>query len=317
MPLTLEQYANHLDTRELPWPAAPEPSPPKARPYLPPLPGIRAVLWNVYGTLLCISDGELKCEVDNDLLMEVALEKTIHEFKMWNSMSRKPGQPSAYMREIYQKGLNELRLAPTAGERYPEIAVERIWENIVKKLFQKEYTFDAGFYGSLNEFSKKIAYFFHTSLQRTVCYPGSAEALRCVAESGLTQGLLTDGQCFTAAQLSRGLQCQEAGFDLNGVVPLNNRWISCDHRCRKPSENLFKVALRGMRERGVEPNEILHVGSSVTRDIAPAKKAGMRTALFAGDRGSLAATPEQLKDAANRPDALLTELPQIAQIVGS
>ena len=42
----------------------------------------------------------------------------------------------------------------------------------------------------------------------------------------------------------------------------------------------------------------------------------MRTALFAGDRASLQATPEQLKDANLRPDVLLTEPGQIAEVVG-
>jgi hypothetical protein len=42
----------------------------------------------------------------------------------------------------------------------------------------------------------------------------------------------------------------------------------------------------------------------------------MRTALFAGDRLSLAATTEQLKDAQHRPDALLTDLEQVAQLIG-
>jgi hypothetical protein len=41
----------------------------------------------------------------------------------------------------------------------------------------------------------------------------------------------------------------------------------------------------------------------------------MKTALFAGDRASLQATPEQLKAAAHRPDVLLTELPQIAEVI--
>jgi FMN phosphatase YigB (HAD superfamily) len=314
MPLTLDQYASHLDTRDLPWPMAPEPAPPKARPHLTPLPGIRAVLWNVYGTLLAIGEGELKFEVDNEFLMQVALEKTIHEFKMWNSMSRKPGQPSAYMREVYQKVLNELRMAP--GEKHPEIQAERLWENIIKKLFQKDYTFDAAFYGSLNEFSRKVAYFFHASLQGTACYPGAAAALRSVADAGPEQGLLADGQCFTVVQLQRGLQRQEDGFDLNAVIPLARRWLSCDHRCRKPSENLFRTALRALKEKGIEPHETLHIGSNVARDIAPAKRVGMRTGLFAGDKGSLAATPEQLKEPQNRPDVMLTELPQIAKIVG-
>jgi hypothetical protein len=51
-------------------------------------------------------------------------------------------------------------------------------------------------------------------------------------------------------------------------------------------------------------------------DLIPAKRLGMKTALFAGDRASLQATPEQLKDPASRPDVMLTELQQIAEVVG-
>src|SRR5688572_3892307 len=159
MPLSLEQYATYLDTRGLPWPAAPPPAAPRVKPHLPHLDGVRAVLWTVYGTLLAIPEGDLKFEVENDLVMNVALDKTIHEFKMWGSMSRKPGQPAEYMREIYKKALDEQRLAP-AADKYPEILSEKIWEGIIKKLFQKEYQFDAGFYGSLNDYARKVAYFF-------------------------------------------------------------------------------------------------------------------------------------------------------------
>src|SRR5262245_55543178 len=107
MPLTLEQYASYLDTRDLPWPQAPEPKPARARSYVVPIPGLRLVLWNVYGTLLVISEGELKFELADDFIMNVALDKTIQEFKMWGSMSRKPGQPAEYMKELYVRALNE------------------------------------------------------------------------------------------------------------------------------------------------------------------------------------------------------------------
>src|SRR5829696_4058162 len=208
MPLTLEQYATYLDTRGLQWPAAPQADPPRVRPSVRPLEGVRAVLWTVYGTLLSIPEGELKFEVANDLVMNVALDKTIHEFKMWGSMSRKPGQPSEYMREIYRKALDEQRLAP-APDKYPEILSEKVWEGIVKKLFQKEYQFDAGFYGSLPDYAKKVAYFFHASLQGTACYESAAAAMKGIAEAGIAQGLLADGQLFTPAQLARALARQD------------------------------------------------------------------------------------------------------------
>src|SRR2546423_3571251 len=188
MPVTIDQYATYLDTRGLPWPAPPTPDPPKVRPHVQPIEGIKAVLWTVYGTLLAIPEGELKFEVENDFLMSVALDKTIHEFKMWGSMSRKPGQPSEYMREIYRKALDEQRLAP-AADKYPELLSEKVWEGILKKLFQKDYQFDAGFYGALNEYAKKVAYFFHASLQGTGAYPNAARAVRDLNANGIHQWL--------------------------------------------------------------------------------------------------------------------------------
>ena len=58
-----------------------------------------------------------------------------------------------------------LRAPQEIREKHPEIRAERIWENIVKKLLQKEYKFDAGFFGSLNEYVRKIAFFFHASYE--------------------------------------------------------------------------------------------------------------------------------------------------------
>lgn len=317
MALTLEQYATYLDTRDLPWPAPPEIERPKARPHLVRLPNVRAVSWSVYGTLLAIHGGELWFEHPQKFVMSVALGKTVEEFRMWGSMSRKPGQPGDYLGQIYDQVLLEQKGAiPGSVERHPEIQAERIWETIIKKLFQKDYKFDAGFFGSLNEYSRKIAYFFHASLQGTTCYPGAAEALRAVADKGIAQGLLADGQCFTCVQLQRGLKQQDPEAALDEWVPSDLRTLSYEHRGKKPSERLFKHALQTFAEKGIEAEQILHVGAHIQHDVMPARRLGMKTALFAGDKASLQATPEQLKEPASRPDVLLTELPQIAEVLG-
>jgi FMN phosphatase YigB (HAD superfamily) len=320
MPLTLEQYATYLDTRrDLPWPAPPEIDPPKAKPHLTRLPDVRAVLWSVYGTLVHLAGGELYFEHPQQFIMDVALDKTIQEFKMWGSMPRKPGHPADYLRRVYTDILTDQRMAPSGGEKFPEVVSERIWEAFIKKLFQKDYKFDATFYGSLNEYSRKVAYFFHASLQGTACYPGAAEALRYVTDQGLTQGLLGDGQCFTLVQLQHGLAKQDPSLRADEVLDPALRLLSADVRARKPSERLFRQALGVLAERGISPGEVLHVGSNLARDLAPARRLGMKTALFIADKAALQLSPEQLKQAlkepVNRPDVLLTELPQIADIV--
>src|SRR5262245_11232566 len=139
MALTLEQYAAYLDSRrDLPWPAPPEVERPRARPHLVRLPGVRAVLWNVYGTLVAIPGGELYFEHPQKFVMDVALDKTIQEFKMWGAMTRKPGNPADYLRRVYADLLGEQRTMPVSVEKYPEVASDRLWETFIKKLLQKD-----------------------------------------------------------------------------------------------------------------------------------------------------------------------------------
>ena len=224
--------------------------------------------------------------------MNVALDKTIHEFKMWGSMSRKPGQPSEYLREIYKKTLDEQRLAP-APDRYPEIPTEKVWEGILKKLFQKDYKFDAGFFGSLNEYAKKVAYFFHASLQGTGAYPNAAAALTRAA--GGTPGAARRRPVLHAGAAGAGWRRRTKPSAWTRSMPPANR---CSRTSTGPEAVGPAVpgGRRGDGRQGIEPHEVLHVGCSLPRDVGPAKKWGMRTALFAGDRASLAATAEQLKD---------------------
>jgi len=219
MPLTLEEYVERLDQRkDLPWPVAPKIDPPKAKPSLHAMP-VKAVFWTVYGTLVAIPQGELLFEHPQPFVTDAALDKLIKEFKMWQSMSRKPGAPAEYMKELVNKALTTLRLTGGGGgEKFPEVQAERVWEDIVKKLQQKEYTFDAITYGSIGDYVKKIAYFYHASIQGAGPYPNAADALQLLAERGIVQGLLADGQCFTAGQLQRCLKQQDPDFDLNAVV---------------------------------------------------------------------------------------------------
>ena len=315
MALTLEQYAQYLDSRQLPWPSPPEVVPPKARPYLTRLPNVRAVTWSVYGTLLAISGGELYFEHPDQFVMEVALGKTVQEFKMWPSMSRKPGQPANYLQTIYSNLLAEQQLAQGGIDKNPEIISDKLWESFVKKLIQKDYQIDPGFYGSLSEFGQKVAYFFHSSLQATACYAGTVTALRHVAESGLTQGLLADGQAFTTVQLQRGLAQQDPAARLEDLISSRFHVLSCQVGVRKPSLDLFRQALAVFSQEGIGADQILHIGSRIVNDVAPARRVGMKTGLFAGDKAGLQATPEQLRDSATRPDVLLTDLEQIKEIV--
>lgn len=317
MAKTLQEYADWLCEREeLRWPKPPALEIPKATAYLKPVKGIRVVAWNLYGTLLRIADGELLFEVPQELRMQIALEKVDAEFNMWNHMYRKPVAPWKYLHEQYQKFLQRQKMAATKVKGdVPEVVSSQIWRQIVAQLEEKEYQYDADFYGDLDQLSEKIAYFFHASLQGLEPAPNALRALQTVANGRLAQGLLADAQPFTLVQLLRCLGAQGKLPPLGDLLQSHLIVLSCQAGVRKPSKTLFQTFVQRARDNGVSPNEILYVSSRLDQDLAVAKVLGMQTVLYAGDKLSLRATKEEIGNPKLRPDRLLTDLAQIGELL--
>ncbi len=317
MPKSLQEYADWLEGRDLLWPAAPEAVPAKAAPYIKPLPKIRGVVWNLYGTLLTISHGQLLHRHPQQLPMQIALDKTIKEFNMWNSMSRKPGAPWEYFLHKYDETVDRFAMSGT-GKRgqAPEINSTDVWRMMISRLQQKNYEFDASFYGSLDDFCEKVAFFFHACLQGVAAGPGTGRTLAAIAESGRTQGLLADAQSFSYIQMLRALRQEGKLRSPEGWFAPNCLALSYRVGFRKPSKILFETSVKQFEKAGVSAGEILYISSRIRGDLGVAKKMGMKTALYAGDQASLEASPKDLKDAALKPDRLIVELRQVESVLG-
>lgn len=316
MSKTLLEYSDWLAERNLKWPAAPKLQPVSAAPSIKPLENIRAVTWSLYGTLLRITDGELLFDHPQEIRMEVAIDKTIQEFNMWNSMTRRPGKPSDGLLPKYRDALDEARL--TSGNRkgdITEIDSAGIWAKIIDLLMRKEYRFDESFYGDYKSLAQKVAYFFHSSLQGVEAAPGALSTLLAISEAGIRQAALADAQCFTLVQLTRGLREQGTIHTVATILPESLNTLSYEWGIRKPSVSLYAQSILRFKELGIEPDQILHVGTRMEDDLAVAKSCGFRTALYAGDKTSLQATATDLKNPETKPDRLLTELSQLRDVL--
>jgi len=315
---SLAEYLTWLESRaNLIWPKPPHPTPIDADPFLKPLPEIRAVSWCVYGTLLQIHDGRLHHSHPQVLRMQVALQKTIEEFHMWNSMSRKPGQPWEYMLTQYAKLVEEARLQSTKRKGdTPEVDSVKVWHKLVSRLLQNEYEFDRSLYSDVDDLALKVACFFHSMLQGVAPTEGAALILQKVRQAGMKQGLIDDGQSFTFAQLQHGLQKVEPDMGLGSLINADLVAMSFRFGVRKPSPSLYAVAAEQYRNAGVDPSQVLYVSHRLHDDLAIARKAGFRTALFAGDEKVCQVGSDDLRNPEIKPDRLVTELGQIASIIG-
>lgn len=318
MAKSLVEYAQWLSERNLRWPAVPAPESARATPYIKPLTGIKAVAWNVYGTLVRISDGDLLFQHPQPIRMEIALDKTIQEFNMWNSMTRRPGKPWEYMLTKYQNALDEQRMASSGRKGdVTEINSALIWKKLLSMLDKKDYSYDTDLFGDFDQLSEKVAYFFHSALQGVAPSEGALSTLLALQAAGLKQGLLADAQCFTPVQLLRTLQDQGTLPKLDALFAPSLNTYSYAEGIRKPSRTLFLRAVDRFVKTGLEPEQILYVSSRVADDLAVAKSLGLRTALYAAEKLGLKVTPDELKDPATKPDRLLSRLADIRDILGA
>ncbi|MBX3441249.1 MAG: HAD hydrolase-like protein [Planctomyces sp.] len=315
---SLSEYIEWLAARpNLIWPKAPVQKPLNATPALKPLENIRAVSWCVYGTLLTIHDGALRHVHPQQLRMQVALQKTIDEFNMWNSMSRKPGQPWEYMLQQYGKVVEELQMASTKRKGdVPEVDSSRIWFKLIDRLLRNEYEYDRAFYGEPEQLAVKVAYFFHSMLQGVGMAPGGTATLRRVAQAGLRQGLIDDAQPFSLKQLQHALQKDDPTAGLAGLISPELTALSFHFGVKKPSPTLFAVAAEQYRQLGIEPSQVLYVSHRLIDDLAVARSQGFRTALYAADAHTCQVQSQDLKDPQTRPDRLITELEHVPQLLG-
>ena len=317
MAKTIAEYLDWLDERsELLWPRPPRIKPLKATPYLESLPGIKGVLWANYGTLLRIDMGRLLHLHPQEIRMQVALEKTITEFNMWYSMSRKPGQPWEYMLQQYRKVVEDAQMVATKKKGdSPEINSSKVWGTLIERLIRNEYSYDTDLYGPEEELADKVAYFFHANLQGVEASEDACETLQRLMNAGIPSGVVDDGQVFTLPQLHRALRQQAPLPSLTDAIAPDLTLLSFQVGLRKPSPSFFQRAVAAVESRGWKPENVLYVTHRLKDDLAAAKSVGFRTALFVADKNSCEVKGSDVRQPEFKPDRLFTRIRQVIDVL--
>ena len=303
-----------------------EPRPTGERPVLDPFPRVRAVLFDLYGTLFISAAGDIGTDLSTAMSNPHPCPLPEGEGEI-NTLS--PGErvgvrgKSADHRGdlIYTEAaaaagirlppgdldwgalfrgeiLRQHALRHAEGIACPEVDVRHIWRSVLEPRAE----------GLSDEAILRFAVEVECRTNPVWPMPGAAAALRRLREQGLVLGIVSNAQCFTPLLFDAllGLRVEQAGFKPDACV-----W-SWQLGEAKPSPHLLHRALAALQEAdGVEPRDVLFVGNDMLKDIHPAIRAGCRTALFAGDARSLRWRREDPRCTALRPDLVLTHLDQL------
>lgn len=222
----------------------------------------KAVLWDVYGTLLVAQRGDLDSLARRDGELSDAFEQTVRQFSL--------SIPSPTLHERFLAAIRTQReTRRSEGAPYPEVRIEEIWT----RLLQEDGPWRA----------REVALFFERHANPKRLQPGAFETLTRLKQRGLRQGIISNAQFYTPIELSELLQEQSVGTDVESIFDPSLIFLSCDLGVAKPDPTAFRQAVEVLARGGTKPAECLFVGDSPDHDITPSRRAGFQAMLFAPD----------------------------------
>lgn len=273
-----------------------EPRPTGMQPRLRTIDGVRAVLFDVYGTLVISASGDISLTsgASHADAMIAALEAV--------GVTRKVGGDellAAFLEAIE-------RDQRTVDYQYPEVDIRHVWSELLAGL-QRQGSID----GTANVDCQQLAIEYEMRVNPVAAMPGASRLLSEIRQSGVELGIVSNAQFFTPMlfPVLLGGTTKELGFCDDHCF-----W-SYQHLQAKPGAALYEKAVEALAARGITPAEVLYVGNDRLNDVTPAARCGMRTVLFAGDARSLRLRDGDPRAEGAEADVVITDLGQVSEVL--
>jgi putative hydrolase of the HAD superfamily len=271
------------------------------------LSGVRAVLFDIYGTLFTSAAGKIGLEDAGDkaAVLGEAASGEAASGEAAAGLTRELGgaYTAAMLKEYFRSAVRQIHRELAEKTAYPEIRVEDVWAEFIRR--------EAGRI-PLGIGPEELALRYELAMNPVFPMPGARGALQALKASGLTLGIISNAQFFTPLIFAAFFDAlpDNLGFD-PGLVLYSYEWGEA-----KPSPALFARAREGLAVRGIPPEACLYVGNDMLNDIHAAAAVGFRTLLFAGDGRSLRLREDHPELRQTLPTAVLRRLAELPGLCG-
>ena len=242
-----------------------EPVPAGWTPLVQRLPGVRVAIFDIYGTLLQSAAGDISLvssEASRDGMVLA-----------WQTLGGEGEvDPEHWIARYREEIETQQRRSREIGVDFPEVEIREVWRNLAKH-FLGETPSEAQV--------ERAALCYECAVNPTWEMPGARAMIQELRGRRIPLGLISNAQFYTPVVLRAGLGdiVEEFSAELSLFSYLERRG--------KPSQVLFERMRAQLAGKGFSPEEVVYFGNDVRKDILPAREAGFRTGLFAGDRRSL------------------------------
>ena len=277
-----------------------DPIPTGETPRLRPISGVRAVVFDLYGTLLVSSAGGLRS--GDEKTRDAAVRQALRCADL--PLDSAATGLAKLLDEAIERGMAKRK---EDGIDFPEVEIREVWQAVVDGLegaglLRLPIPADP-------ELIERIVVAYECATNPVWPMPEVIETLAALNDRTIRLGIVSNAQFYTPlifpALLDRDLT--DLGFDADLQV------YSYQERESKPSSRLYAKLAKKLERFGIEPRQVLYVGNDRLKDIWPAGKVGFRTALFAGDGRSLRWEKNDSRLEGIAPDLVITRLGQVLE----
>jgi len=281
-----------------------EPTPTGREPRLRKLPGVRAVVFDVYGTLIQSGVGDISLADTDASNKESAIREALAAAGL--TVTDSGVNPLAQLFQDTLSAHQDIRRSD--GVDNPEVDIEAVWEDYLTEL-------DAAgvIQGSTKgNVIKNLAVQYEVRVNPVWPMPGMEEMLAELRGKKMPLALVSNAQFYTHLLFPALL---DQPLDSLGFIEEACVW-SYQLRRGKPSFGLYETCAEYFESKlAIKPAQILYVGNDMLNDIYPAHSIGFKTALFAGDGRSLRLREDREECQDLEPDLVITGLRQILECV--
>ncbi len=263
------------------------------RPVLRSLPDVRAVLFDVYGTMFISGSGDIGVAQESGEANALIAAFAASGYHGWLDAER----CVQCLFEIIQAHHERAR---ASGIEYPEVNIVDVWSECLEEMARCDWGEPVG-----ADFDvRRLAVEYEVRINPTWPMPELLECLGQIRAADLAMGIISNAQFYTLHMFS-GLvdrTLADLGFDSD------LQFYSFHHLRAKPDPFLYQLASKALAKRGILAEKVLYVGNDMLNDVQAAASVGFRTALYAGDRRSLRWRAGEPRVGESQPDVVLTDL---------
>ena len=250
---------------------------------------IKAILFDIYGTLFISGSGDIGI-TQSKARKNTKLNTLLRKFGLNLPPDILQDKFIAAIKDAHEKSIQN-------GIKFPEVEIDVIWQTVtgIKDL----------------ERVRNFSIEYEVIVNPVRPMPHLADVLETCRAAPVTTGIISNAQFYTPLLFNWFLDSDlvSLGFDPELL------FFSWQRGIAKPSVELFEEAAALLAGKGITHQEVIYVGNDMLNDILPARAVGFRTALFAGDKRSLRMRSDDPRCVNLKSDMIITDLIQFTKLI--